>query len=279
MNIVIIGACNVVVVREILCKTILSRSGIYGVDYSVNPYVGCQHACVYCYARFVARKAHRREEWGSFVDVKINALKLLSSELRRKPKGLVLVSSVTDPYQPLEKKYELTRGILQLLAQHQFPTTILTKSNLAVRDIDIMKKLRDFEVGFTITTLDENVKRIFEPWSTSVEGRLDALRRLHEAGIETYAFLGPMLPYLSEERLSELLGRLCEVGVNRILVDRLNLKAGNWNSIYKALRENLPDFIPKFEEVLFRLNGYYERLRLKISEMCRKLDLRVDFCY
>lgn len=268
-----------VVVKEILCKTILSRSGIYGVNYSVNPYVGCQHACVYCYARFMARKAHRGEEWGSFVDVKINALKLLSSELRRKPKGLVLLSSVTDPYQPLEKKYELTRGILQLLAEHQFPTTVLTKSNLAIRDIDIMKKLQNCEVGFTITTLDENVKGIFEPWSTSIEGRLDALRRLHEAGIETYAFLGPMLPYLSEERLSELLGKLCEVGVNRILVDRLNLKAGNWNPIYKALNENLPDFLPKFEEVLFGSSGYYEKLRSKISEMCRRLDLRVDFCY
>jgi len=269
----------VVVVREVLCKTILSRSGIYGVNYSINPYVGCQHACVYCYARFMARKTHRGEEWGSFVDVKVNALKLLASELRGKPKGPVLLSSVTDPYQPLEKKYELTRGILQLLAEQQFPTTILTKSNLAIRDMDTMKKLQDCEVGFTITTLDENVKGIFEPWATSVEGRLDALRRLHKAGIETYAFLGPMLPYLSEEGLSELLGKLCEAGVNRILVDRLNLKAGNWGLIYKALNENLPDFLPKFEEVLFRSSGYYEKLRLKISEMCRRLNLRVDFCY
>jgi DNA repair photolyase len=269
----------VVVVKEILCKTILSRSGIYGVDYSVNPYVGCQHACVYCYARFMARGAHRGEEWGSFVDVKINALKLLASELRRKPKGPVLLSSVTDPYQPLEKKYELTRGILQLLAKHQFPTTILTKSNLAVRDIDVMKKIRDCEVGFTITTLDENVKRIFEPWSASVEGRLDALRSFHDAGVETYAFLGPMLPYLSEEGLSELLGRFRKIGVNRILVDRLNLKADNWSSIHRALSEKLPDFLPKFEEVLFGSSGYYERLKLKVSEMCRRLDLKVDFCY
>lgn len=257
----------------------MSQSGIYSVDYSVNPYVGCQHACVYCYARFMARRAHRGEEWGSFVDVKINALKLLSSELRKKPKGLVLVSSVTDPYQPLEKEYKLTREILKLLAENQFPVSVLTKSNLVTRDIDVIKEIQDCEVGLTITLLDEGVKRVFEPWSSSVEDRLNALRRLHEAGIETYAFLGPMLPYLSEDGLPELLDRLCEARVNRILVDRLNLKAGNWNSIYKALNENLPDFLPKFEEIMFRSSGYYEKLRLKISEMCRRLNLRVDFCY
>jgi len=269
----------VVAVREISSKTILNRSGIYGVDYSVNPYVGCQHACAYCFARFMARKAHRGEEWGSFVDVKINTLKLLASELRKKPKGLVLLSSVTDPYQPIERKRELARGILKLLAENHFPASVLTKSDLVIRDIDIMKKMRDCEVGLTITLLDDDIKKVFEPWSSSVENRLKALRRLHEAGIETYAFLGPMLPHLSGDRLPELLDRLSEAGVNRILVDRLNLKAGNWNSIYKALNENLPDFLPKFEEALFKSGGYYERLKSKILELCRGRDLRVDFCY
>ncbi len=111
--------------------------------------------------------------------------------------------------------------------------------------------MKDCEVGLTITTLDEDVKRVFEPWATSVEGRLDALQRLHEAGVETYAFLGPMLPYLSEDRLCELLDKLCEVGVNRFLVDRLNLKAGNWRSIRATLDKNFPDFRVKFEEVFF----------------------------
>lgn len=193
--------------------------------------------------------------------------------------GLVLLSSVTDPYQPVEKRYELTRGILELLAKHRFPTSVLTKSSLVVRDIDVIKKVQDCEVGLTITTLDEEVKKIFEPLATSVTGRLDALRRLHEAGVETYAFLGPMLPHLSEDRLRELLDKLCEIGVSRVLVDKLNLKAGNWSSIYKALNEKLPGFLPQFKEVLFKPSGYYERLRLKISEMCRQRDLKVDFCY
>ncbi len=268
-----------VVVREVLCKSALSRSRIYGVDYSVNPYLGCQHGCAYCYARFVARRSHRDEEWGSFVDVKVNALQRLALELRKEPKGLVLLSSVTDPYQPLERRYGLTRGALQLLAEHDFPTSLLTKSDLVLRDLDILKKMGDCEVGLTVTTLDEDVKKVFEPLATPIRDRLEALRKLHEADVETYAFLGPMLPHLSENRLDELLNRLCEVGVNRIMVDRLNLKAGNWPPIRKALSENFLHLLSKFTEALFKPSGYYERLRMKISEMCLKRGLRVDFCY
>jgi len=269
----------VVVVREVLCKSALSRSRIYGVDYSVNPYLGCQHGCAYCYARFMARKSHGGEGWGSFVDVKVNALQRLSLELRKEPRGLVLLSSVTDPYQPSERKYGLTRGALQLLAEYGFPVSLLTKSDLVLRDLDILKKTRSCEVGLTITTLDEDVKRVFEPVASPVKNRLEALRKLHEAGVETYAFLGPMLPHLSENGLDELLDRLCEAGVNRILVDRLNLKAGNWPPIRKVLSQNFPRLLPKFTEALSKLSGYYERLRIETSEMCLRRGLRVDFCY
>jgi len=269
----------VVVVREVLCKSALSRSRIYGVDYSVNPYLGCQHGCTYCYARFMARKSHRGEEWGSFVDVKVNALQRLAPELRRGPRGLVLLSSVTDAYQPLERKYGLTRGALQLLAEYDFPTSLLTKSDLVLRDLGILRKMRNCEVGLTITTLDEEVKGVFEPLASSVKNRLEALRKLHEAGVETYAFLGPLLPHLSEDRLDELLDRLCEVGVNRVMVDRLNLKAGNWLPIRKVLSENFPRLLPKFAEAVSKPSGYYERLRMEISERCLGRGLRVDFCY
>ena len=268
-----------VVTREVLCKSALSRSRIYGVYYSVNPYLGCQHGCAYCYARFMARKSHRGEDWGSFVDVKVNALQRLVLELRKEPKGLVLLSSVTDPYQPLERKYELTRGALQLLAKYDFPTSLLTKSDLVLRDLDILRKMRNCEVGLTITTLDEDVKRVFEPVASPIKNRLEALRRLHEAGVETYAFLGPMLPYLSESRLDELLDRLLEAGVNRVMVDRLNLKAGNWPPIRKVLSQNFPYLLPKFTEALSKPSEYYEGLRTEISEMCLERGLRVDFCY
>jgi len=124
------------IVKEILCKSVLSKSGISSVDYAVNPYVGCQHGCVYCYARFMKRFTGHGEEWGEFVDVRVNAPQVLTRELSRTAKGVVLLSSVTDPYQPLEKKYELTRKCLQKLLMYQFPITILTKSTLVLRDLD-----------------------------------------------------------------------------------------------------------------------------------------------
>lgn len=168
--------------REVESKSVLSRSRIYGVDYSVNPYLGCEHGCVYCYARFMLKYAHRDADWGRFAHPKANAPDVLERELREARKGLVLLSSVTDPYQPLERKYNLTRRILQRLSQHQFPVSILTKSSLVTRDIDVLQQFDECEVGLTIVTLDEDVRRNFEPRSDPIRERLVALRSLHEGG-------------------------------------------------------------------------------------------------
>ncbi len=266
-------------VREIKCKSVLSKSQIYGVDFSVNPYLGCEHGCSYCFARFMVRYVGHGIEWGKFVNVKTNSPRVLELELCRAEKGLVLVSSVTDPYQPLEEKYELTRQILGILAKHDFPVSILTKSHLVVRDVDIIKKFSQCEVGLTIVTLDERVREAFEPRAPQIKKRLEALWSLHESGIETYAFIGPMLPYFTEETLDDLLGRLGEVAVNRILVDRLNLKAGNWRTIRQTLVERYPKVICEFERTLFTPNEYYEKLKLRVLELCRQQNLKVDFCY
>ena len=122
---------------ERLCKGILSKSGIAGIDYAVNPYLGCSHACVYCYARFMTRFNHAGEEWGTFVDAKVNCVEVLRAEAIKKTRGKVLLSSVTDPYQPLEARYKLSRGAIEELLKHQYPLSVLTKSNLVLRDIDL----------------------------------------------------------------------------------------------------------------------------------------------
>jgi DNA repair photolyase len=218
-------------------------------------------------------------EWGEFVNVKTNSPKVLESELRRAKRGLVLVSSVTDPYQPLEEKYELTRQILGILARYDFPVSILTKSHLVTRDVDVIKKFSKCEVGLTIVTLDERVREAFEPKAPQIKKRLEALWSLHESGIETYGFIGPMLPYLTEETLEDLLSRLAEVAVDRILVDRLNLKAGNWRTIRQTLATCYPQLIRLFERTLFTPNEYYEKLKLRILESCKQRNLKVDFCY
>jgi DNA repair photolyase len=132
------------IIKEISAKSILSKSKV--TAYTINPYIGCEHGCTYCYARFMKRFTGHKEAWGEFVDAKINAPILLESEIKKKKVGKVWISGMCDPYQPLEKKYELTRKCLEILLKHQWPVTIQTKSNLVLRDIELFKKFKDIEV-------------------------------------------------------------------------------------------------------------------------------------
>jgi len=201
-------------IREINAKSILSKSQVY--DYALNPYVGCQHECVYCYAKFMKRFTEHRERWGEFVDVKINAPALLSHEVKRKKIGRVWISGVCDPYQPLERKYTITRKCIMILVENNWSFTVQTKSALVLRDTDILKRSKDVEVGFTITTADEKIRKIFEPGASSSGERIEALARLHSEGIQTFAMIAPILPG-SESLVSALKGK-----VEYVILDRLN---------------------------------------------------------
>lgn len=203
-------------VREIMAKSVLNRSKIF--DYCLNPYTGCEINCRYCYARlFMRRYSGHREDWGDFVDLKINAPEVLKMQLGKARKGIVWISSVCDPYQPLEARYELTRRCLKELIKKQFPVNIQTKSNLILRDLDLLQEFENIEAGFTITTDDERVAKIFEPRATPVKERLSALERIHSLGIQTFAFVGPLLPGNPEKLIEELDGK-----VDKILIDRMN---------------------------------------------------------
>ncbi len=210
-------------VQEILVKNILSKSQI--MEYALNPYIGCAHECHYCYARFMKRFTGHKEKWGDFIDVKINAPDLLFKELKKKKAGRVWISGVCDPYQPLERKYGLTRTCLEILAQHDWPITIQTKSPLVLRDAHIIKKLKDVEVGYTITTADEEIKNFFEPKAPSIKARLAALAELNSMGIKTYAMIAPLLP--GAEGLVEQI----RDKVNYVYIDRLNYHYADW--VYK----------------------------------------------
>jgi len=205
------------IIREIQAKSILSKSGIPGADYCINAYVGCSHACVYCYATFMKKYTGHTEQWGTFVDVKVNAAELLRKQLQKAKRGHVMVSSVTDAYQPIEVKYRLTRQCLEILLEHKFPVGILTKSPLVIRDLDIIKSFDEIEVGITISTDDEKMRKIFEPGAPPIEARISTLRKLKEQGVKTYVFIGPMLP-MHPEVLSEKIGKYAD----SILISRMN---------------------------------------------------------
>lgn len=202
------------IVEEVDAKTILSQSKIY--DYTINPYIGCEHSCTYCYARFMKRFTNHKEEWGKFVDVKINAPTLLHREIRKKRAGRVWISGVCDPYQPLEKKYELSKKCLGILSKHSWPVTIQTKSPLIIRDIEALRKFNENEVGLTITTADENIRKIFEPNAPPVKQRIETLERLHYAGVKTFAMIAPLLPK-AEDLVIHLSGK-----VDYVLIDKMN---------------------------------------------------------
>jgi DNA repair photolyase len=202
------------IVDEVYAKTILSKSKVF--DYTINPYIGCEHGCTYCYARFMKRFTDHKEEWGKFVDVKVNAASLLQREIKKKRPGVVWLSGVCDPYQPLEKEYELTKRCLEILLKHGWPVTVQTKSPLVLRDVESLRKFDEVEVGLTITTADENIRKIFEPNSPPVEQRIETLEKLNSAGVKTFAMIAPLLPK-TEGLATQLSGK-----ADYVLIDKMN---------------------------------------------------------
>jgi DNA repair photolyase len=264
--------------REIRCKSLLNASKL--ADYCINCYVGCGHGCKYCYADSITRRFSRHNErWGEFVDIKINAPEVLSEEILRKKRGSVFLSSLTDPYQPLEKKYQLTRKCLEILLKHQFPIIIQTKSSLVLRDLDLIKQFEDREVGFTITSLDEEVRKNFEPSSSSIQEKIDAIKILKENEIKVYVFFGPFLPYLSDRNLEEYFETMAKLKVDEVLVDKLNLKPGVWDNLSFTLEKNHPELVEKWREILFSKSNYWKELKKRITRICENKKLKYAFCY
>jgi len=203
-------------IKEVKAKSILNKSKIF--DYCLNPYTGCEHNCVYCYARlFMRRYSGHSEPWGEFIDIKINAPELLRNQLEKAKRGTVWVSSVCDPYQPLEARYCLTRRCLQELVKKQFPVNIQTKSALVLRDLDLLLQFEEIEVGFTIATDNNRIAQLFEPRASSIEERLETLDKIHSKGIKTFAFIGPLLPGSPEKLVEQLEGK-----TDRVYIDRMN---------------------------------------------------------
>jgi len=221
------------IIKEIQPKTILSISKVY--PYVINPYVGCQHNCSYCYARFMKRFSGHREPWGQFVDVKVNAPELLKKAITRKRPGKVWISGVCDPYQPLEEKYKLTRQCLAILAENNWPVVVQTKSPLVLRDMDMLKKGKDFEVGLSIGTANDSIRKIFEPAAPAIKDRMMVLDELHRAGLRTYAMIAPMLP--GAEDLAEVLAKK----VDYVIIDRMNYRYADWVYRKYGLKDKMTD--------------------------------------
>jgi len=201
----------------------------------VNPYVGCEHQCAYCYVPFLTRNV----DWERKVKAKINLKPILARELlghKVKTGSIFFLSSLTDPYQPIEGKYNLTRATVSSLLSSGMRVVIQTKSPLVIRDISILSAHREsVQVGFTVLGLDGKYKESLEPNAPSVSSRISAMKKLSDAGLHTFAFIGPVFPGWTDGDIEGLLAQLKEVGVKEISVDRMRLRPGLQEKIASAL--------------------------------------------
>jgi DNA repair photolyase len=259
-------------VKKIQCKTALSSSSLPGLLYSLNAYRGCQHHCAYCYAPSVLRM--KQGQWDSTIEVKINIPMILAKELKTKKPGVVGISTVTDPYQPVEQKYLLTRYCLEQLLKVDFPIHIQTKSTLVTRDIDLISRFSESQVMMSIATAHDEQRKLLEPYSSSIQERLSALRTYADAGVKTSVFFGPVYPTTSLEEIASILDTFREAGATEIWIDMLRLKPGIWNNIQKGLIQNQEVF-RVFSQHVFENKNYYMNIREEIRKKGKERNLKI----
>ncbi len=198
-----------------------------GYDFTINPYSGCAFGCAYCYAAAFAPAARKPEDWGKWVVVKQNALELLRRQLKKSRSGIhdksIYISSVTDPYQPIERDLELTRDIIRELIAHQLRLVIQTRSPLVARDIDLFKQFKVAQVNMTVTTDSEEVRRAFEPGCPANHQRLEAIAKVTAEGIQTCITMTPLLPVTDANGFAD---SLLATGVKRFIVQPFHAKKG-----------------------------------------------------
>ena len=230
------------IIKEIDVRSIMTKTNLPVSDYAVNPYVGCAHACKYCYASFMKRFTNHTEPWGEFVDIKN------WPEIKRPEKYAgkeVFFCSVTDPYQPLEVKYERTRSLLKQLQGSGISVSISTKSDLIVRDLDLIRTFPNAHVSWSINTLDENFRKEMDR-AVSIERRLAAMKRFYEAGVQTTCFISPIFPGITDVKaIIERARGQC----NLVWLENLNLRGDYKGCILDWIHEHYPDLDNLYREI------------------------------
>jgi DNA repair photolyase len=244
--------------REEPCRSALNRVRGMPFDWSLNPYMGCVHRCTFCYVRGFERRADRPadDRYGTSIRVKVNIAEVLRCELMRRSfhDTSVAIGAATDPYQPAEGRYRLTRGCLEALAAAAVPFSIITRSPLIVRDADVLaeaSRRADVSVTFSVPTLDEHVWRTTEPGTAPPRQRLRALSRLVAAGVKASVGMAPILPGLSDrpEQLAEVVRAARAAGAHGVWANVLYLKPGTREHFLAHLAEDWPELLPEYERL------------------------------
>jgi len=262
-------------VREIKAKSIIQRSKL-NVNYVINPYVGCVHGCIYCYAQFMKRFTNHREPWGKFLDVKINAADLIPKNYDKFKNKSFCISSVTDPYQPAEKKYQLTRRILEKLIPFDPNLCLMTKSDLIIRDIDLLKRFKRCIIGVSLSLLNDLIRKKIEPFAPSITRRINTLEQLKKAGIKTFLFVSPLLPGLTDwKNIVEKTKNF----VDEFWFENLNLYPNLRYNIFRWLKNYHPELESKYKEIYFTRNNYWDLIEKEIENYGKEklLNFKIYF--
>lgn len=256
-----------IAIRPIEVKSVLTKSNLPVSDYSVNPYVGCTHACKYCYACFMKRFSNHPEPWGEFLDVKF------WPEIKRPERYAgkeLFFGSVTDPYNPQEETYRRTRELLMQLQGSGIKLSIQTKSDLVLRDLDLINTFPDARVGFSINTLDEGFKDDMDT-AVSIERRIRAMKTLHDAGIRTTCFISPIFPGITDvEEIIDCVKYQC----NLIWLENLNLRGSYRVVIMDYIREKHPGLLPLYQEIYNKNERrYWEALDARLRDYAKQIGL------
>jgi|Deesub1362B_J571_1020462.scaffolds.fasta_scaffold00003_278 DNA repair photolyase len=269
------------IIRYVDVSTGINRTRLPDIDYSINPYFGCRLSCIYCYAMKYLLMRGLKYDWGEYIEVKLNLPNIVKKELKRIPKGSVIgVGISTDPYQPIEAKAMITRKVLQVLSDRKdLEVSIQTKSPMVTRDIDIMKKHGNMNVGFTITTLNNNIASILEPLAPRPISRLRAVKILNNEGIFTWIFIGPILPFLTDSPgdLREIVSKAYYAGAKKIYVDNLRFRLGVRENIFLHLKEVMPDLSLKYRTMKYNnLIDRYNEAASIVKEEADKYGLEYE---
>lgn len=205
-------------VKEVDVNSALTDCALPGRSWSLNPYTGCSHDCAYCYVPDVAHM--ERDRWGSYVIVKRNLPRKLSRELKTKEPRSIFLSSATDPYQPTEHTYKITQRSIELIAREDWPLRVLTRSPLVQRDIPLLETLTDVKVGLSIPTLNDEARRLIEPGAPPIQGRLNTIRTLADAGLDPYINLAPAYPLLDGYKPDDVAQACQEAGASAVYAGR-----------------------------------------------------------
>lgn len=251
-----------IIENKITVKDLVTKSNLPASDYVINPYVGCPHACRYCYACFMKRFTGHSEEWGSFIDIKQCDKPISQKKLQGKS---VFLSSVTDCYNPFEEKYKITRNILEQLIPIDCELNISTKSNLVLRDIDLLKQCKNLKVSISINTLDEQFKNDMDN-ASSIQERLETLETLHRNGIYTVLFMSPVFPVITDyKKIIEKTNKY----VDEYWFENLNLRGSYKKDILNYIERTRPQLLELYNELYIDGNmEFWNDLSVEIEEYC-----------